>query len=336
MNKKLPYLEVSGTHREVGLILGKTFKENIQKAIKKRRDEIPNYDRYLPQVKECFDITKKHLPNLIEEVEAISESAEVPVLEYFFINNREVYDSAEEWDRKQASNPNHCTVAVGFGKEGVVVGHNEDWSQDAIDDLYILKAKINDVVFMGLNYNDAIAGLSASMNNYGLVQCVTDLYQTNKIGVPKNFLARAVLECKTIEEAENLIRNIPKGSGFNHVLIQGNEIRNIEIAGKEIAVQRVINKPFVHTNHYLSLELRGLEKFHTKSSEARYIRAQELLKNVMEKQDIIRLLSDTQNKEFPICREDETIGAAVFVPNKREANFCYGHPCGSKFITYFI
>lgn len=336
MAKHLPFYSISGTYQQVGEFLGETFRAKIQEDIAQRRLEIGNYTSYLPKSQQCLDITKRYFPNLIVEAAAIAKAADVPLIDYFFINNREVYDEAEEWDKKQAVNPDHCTVVAGLDNSFLIIGHNEDWSLDALDDLYILQATINGTTFIGLNYAVAVPGVSASMNSYGLVQCINDIYQTSKIGIPKNYIARAVLEAKSLDEAEALIRNSPKGSGFNHVLAQGNEIRNIEIAGDTLGVQQVIEKPYVHTNHYLTEALKPLEKFHTKSSEERYKRANELLKANMTIEDIKHILSDTQNKEFPICRPDETVGSAIFAPSKLQALFCYGHPCAGEYVSYTL
>lgn len=329
-------LEIKGGYRDIGNAIGESFKKEITEDIEIRKTEIPNYNSYLEKSREYYEYTRTVFPNLIEETESIAKSAGVGVLDYFFVNNREVYDEAEDYDMKQAVNPDRCTIAVGFGKEGAVVGHNEDWSIDSLDNLYILKAKINEITFISLNYKTAIAGVSASMNNFGLVQCINDLYQTNQFGVPKNYLARAILECKSLDEAEKLIRKTKRASGFNHVLVQGNEVRNIEIAGDQMSVEETINTPYVHTNHYTSPEMKHLEKFHTKSSEERYQRASELVKNVKTTEDMRRLLSDTQNKEYPICREDETIGSVIAIPENNELWTCYGHPCAGEFNKYEI
>ena len=332
--KYLPYYEIKGDYKEVGEFLGVTFRSKIKEDIAKRMAEIENYASYLPDSQKCLDITKKVFPNLIDETESIAKGADVATIDYFFSNNREVYDSAEEYDKRKSVSYDHCTVVAGFDDGKLVIGHNEDWSLDALDDLYVLKVNIGTMAFIGLNYATGIAGLSASMNNYGLVQCINDVYQTSKVGVPKNYLARAVLEAKTLNEAEELIRITPRGSGFNHVLGQGSEIRNIEIAGDPLGIQKSVNRPYVHTNHYLVPELKKLEKFHTRSSEARYIRANELISDSMSKHDVIKILSDTNNTEYPICRADETIGSAVFIPSELKAFFCYGQPCVGEFVEY--
>lgn len=319
---RFDYLEVRGSHKDVGKAIGSRFKEVIQKQVSRRRKRIANYVEFLKRSEPYYKAAKEYFPKLVEELESTAYAAGVGVEDYFSINNREVINS------------DHCTVAVSFGKNGAIVGHNEDWESASSDALYFLKATIGDTTFLGLQYKVAMAGVAATMNSWGLVQCINDLYQNTQIGVPKNFLARAVLEARTLNEAENLLRKTKRASGFNHVLVQGKEVRNIEIAGDVLAVEKVINKPYVHTNHYLSPEMKFLEKFHTKSSEARYERAKEIIKPSMRREEMEMLLSDTEDEKFPICREEATLGSIVFLPEEKKVYACYGHPCAGEFIEY--
>ena len=336
-HKRFPYIEAAGTNYEVGLVIGGKFKEIIQKSVNQRKNRIPDYQKLILKTGLCFKATESAFPHLIEELKGMSDGAGVDIKDYFFMNNREVYDEAEIWDSQFAVNPDHCTIAVSFGKNGTIVGHNEDWSLEALNQMYVLKATIGGNTFLGLQYADTIAGVVATINNWGLVQCINDLYQINSgVGVPKNFLARAVLDCKSLDEVENLIKNTKRASGFNHVLVQGNEVRNFEIAGNQIDVIKTTDKPFVHTNHYLSDKIGHLEKFHTKSSEERYQRAKELVKPNMTEEEMKALLSDTKNNEYPICRADETVGSLVLLPNEKEVYVCYGHPCAGEYIKYQI
>lgn len=319
---KFDYLEVKGTYKDIGRVIGTKFRKEIQRQIERRQKRIKNYEEFLKRSEPYYKYAKESFPNLIKELEATADAAGVGVMDYFSINNGEV------------STGDHCTVVVSFNKEGSLVGHNEDWKSASSDTLYLLKATIGDTTFFGLQYKVLLAGVSASVNNWGLVQCINYLNQVSEVGVPKIFLARAVLECRSLDEAENLIRKTKRASGFNHVLVQGREVRNIEIAGDKLAVEKVVGVPYIHTNHYLAPEMKLLEKFHTKSSEARYERAKELIKPNMTKDEIGELLADTKNKEFPICREDATLGSLVFLPNLKEIYVCYGHPCAGRFVEY--
>jgi predicted choloylglycine hydrolase len=333
MAKQFPLIKVSGSYADIGHAIGKTMAFQIKKSLTDHKKEIPDYSDYLEKSKKYFDYTNTIFPQYISELEAICESAGVDKYDYFFSNNREVYDVAEKYDAQSAVTHDHCTIAVSFNGHGAVVGHNEDWHISALDSLYLLKATINEITFFSLNYAGAIPGVSAAINNFGLVQCINDLYQTNQFGVPKNFLARAILECNNINDAEKLIKNIRRASGFNHVLVQGESGLNIEIAGDKISTQQ-FDTNYVHTNHYLSSELRDSEKFHTVSSEARLFRASELIKPGMTVAQMQSLLSDTQNRKNPICRGNETIASIVFDTSAKEVYISHGHPCSNPYQLY--
>lgn len=327
MEKRLPYYEIKGDHGEVGEFLGATFRKEIQEELGRRKKEIINYPQYLAKALDYCELTRKYFPELIEETEGIARGADVPMIEYFLVNTREVYD---KWEG------DHCTVVAGFDGDRLIIGHNEDWEAASQEEIYILKATIGETTFIGLNYISAVSGVAAGMNNHGLVQCINELNQTAGFGVPKNYVARAVLETKTLDEAETIIRSVPGASGFNHVLGQGSEIRDIETAGGRVGIQKTIGRPYVHTNHFISDELKALETEHSPSSIQRYARVSELLREKMTIENIRGILSDSQNEHQPICRPDETIGAALFVPSKLEAHFCYGHPCAGEFVKYSL
>ena len=70
MAKTFPYLEVSGTYKDISTAIGTRFKEKIQKVIEKRRQAIPDYASYLEKTKPYFETTQKYFPQLIEELEA--------------------------------------------------------------------------------------------------------------------------------------------------------------------------------------------------------------------------------------------------------------------------
>jgi hypothetical protein len=120
VNKYLPFYKIKGNYQQVGEFLGTTFRDKIQKSIEHRRKDIKNYQTYLPKSQECLDITKKYFPNLIVESEAIAKAAGIPLIEFFFENNREVYDPSEEWIKNNVEIIDHCTVVTGFDNQKLV------------------------------------------------------------------------------------------------------------------------------------------------------------------------------------------------------------------------
>lgn len=340
MKHIFPYLEISGTYRQIGKIIGENFRDNIQQTILFRKTHIRKYDQYREKIQPYFQIAREKFPDYIEELTGICEGANVPVPDLFFHNTGETHDYFLEVSRQKAETEDHCTVVVSRSKEGSIIGHNEDWAIESIDELYILKATIGNLCFIGLNYASYIPGISATLNSYGLVQCINEIHQTTRIGVPKNFIARAVIECPTIDHAVNLIQSTPRASGYNHVLVQGKELCDIEIAKYEIDVERRIVSPYVHTNHFISKRMQKYENdwtAHVKNSHARYIRAKELIKPIMDASDMQYILSDIRDPLYPICRKDATIGSVIIEPSKKVFTVCYGPPClGGEYRSYTL
>lgn len=335
MKKKFPYLEVRGTHRDIGLAIGENFRNKIRENILERKNSIPNYKDLRSLSQSYFLETVHRFPKFIEELTATAISANVGLMDLFFANTRSLFESGIASESGEVVVHDRCTTIVSFNTEGVLVGHNEDWDIQNTEDLYILKATVGDTTFIGINYANELPGTSASMNNWGLVQGINEVHQKEKVGIPKNFLARAVLECKTIGEAIALMEQVDQDTGYNHVLVQNDKVANVEIAGGQTDI--VINKDisYVHTNHFLS-DLKKFETYHTVSSERRFKKASELIKINMSQKEITTALSDHSDEQYPICRHDATMASLIFKPQKGEVDICYGPPCEGEFKKYML
>lgn len=331
--REFPILEVSGTHREIGRAIGEMQRKRIRNRMEVRREKIPNYLSYIEKIPEYIEITRKYFPKLMEEVEGIVEATGVPFNEFFFAQARDLYPFYIEGDADTDFDGDHCTVAVSFNEDGVIIGDNEDWTMEALDDLYLLKATVDGTTFFGLQYAVSIPGEAASINSWGLVQCITEIHPTPQFGVPKNFVSRAILEAKSLEEAEKIITNTPKASGYNHVLVQGDRVWNFEIAGNDFSIDKLVGERFVHTNHFTSFKLKKYEEHRTKSSVFRYERAQRMNRENLNLQGMKEMLCDGSG-EYPICRPNETIGSLIFQPKLGKILVCYGMPTVDGYKEY--
>lgn len=340
VHETFPYLEVTGTHRQLGEAVGEMFRGKIQEIIEDKRATTKNYDTLLTQITPYYDVTNSTFPKLIEELRGVSAASGVPFNDLFFHNMSPVTNEPDEPTRELSETGDHCTVAVSFNENGAVIGHNEDWAIESLDELYVLKATLDGITFLGLNYATFLPGVAASMNSHGLVQCINELPVLNTAGVPKNFIARAVLECKTLDEAENLIRTTVHESGYNHVLVQERDIRDIEVAGQNFDTQTVHDAPYAHTNHFLSAHMKQYEETLTlkqhANSVARLKRAMELIHPGMSFEEMKALLSDSANPTYPICRPNQTIGSVIIEPSKHTMHICYGLPTRNDFVLYSL
>lgn len=316
--RQFPIVRAQGSHYEVGCAIGKAVRKEIVKVLaNSRKIFVKDFSARLQESKLFQEKTMNYFPQYLQELRGIADGAEVSFDELFLSNNREVAD----FDPFVLDH-NHCTI-VGIPSQGAyLLGHNEDWDISSLSLLYLLDATIGETRIFGLNYANSLVGDGVVVNGYGLAQGINELWHTDaQVGVPKNFIGRAVLDCKTLEDVEELMRTIPRAAGWNHVLVQRQRLWNIESSAKDYVIEKVELQKYVHTNHYVT-KLKRIDKGNPES-ERRYAKVRDRLSTINSVEDIKHLLSDRVDP--CICRED-TIGSVIFdMPNK-VAHIAYGQP----------
>jgi len=326
--KQFPVVTVSGSHYEVGVAVGETMRQPIRNLLDREKAKLGDtFVHYVAMLPPFIDITKRYFPQYMDEVRGIADGAGVDFQTLFFTNCREVVDYSGF-----TSTADHCTIVAIAQSNQYIVGHNEDWDAESLEILYIFDAVIDGVHIFGLNYGDSVMGDSISVISNGLIQAVNDLqHQDAQLGVPKKFIARALLDCKTLEEAEDIIKAVPRAAGFNHVLVQGPRLWNIESSAKEYVIEKVQLQKYVHTNHYVT-ELKRIDRENSES-EKRYAKARGRLDEVNSVEDMKQLLSDQADPR--ICR-DGTIGSVIFDTQNRVAHIAYGKPTPESYMEYSL
>lgn len=327
--KQFPIVRASGTHYEVGRAVGRCIREGIVKLFTNNKSLYPDYFiRFRLQAEELLQLTQNYFPQYVDELRGLADGAGLDMEELFLSNAHQLSYFTDPMIS------DHCTIiGIPSGNE-YILGHNEDWKAEALEHLYILDADIAGIHIFGLGYDFAntIIGDSAAINQFGLVEAINELsHQDMQAGVPKAFVARAIIDCKTLEEAEDLIKTIPRRSGFNHLLVQGNRLWNIETSAKEFVTEKKEREKYVHTNHYIT-HLKRLD-LGTVTSVGRYEKVQKLLSSINTIEDIKRVLTDKEDPQ--ICR-NETIGSVIIdVPNK-VAHVAYGQPTPESYVEYSL
>lgn len=317
--KKFPIVKAKGTNYEVGFAIGFQLKTVISEYLVEQRKFLGNLLQQKILESELFlDQAEHYFPKFIEELRGMSEGANVNLKELILANFREISDLGP-------AQPTRCTILGIPGDNGYILGHNEDWLVDTEKYLYILDATINGVKITGLGYCYELIGGSVAINGYGLIEAVNELLHYEgggkPTGVPKNFIARAILDCKTLQEAELIIQQIPRAGGFNHVVVYDNQLWNFETSARKFATQKIVNEAYVHTNHYVTPELMGLDRG-TEESRSRLNKVKSQISTVKSISEIKNLLSDRE--EPSICR-DNTIGS-VIIDVKHKIYVAYGKP----------
>jgi isopenicillin-N N-acyltransferase like protein len=331
-------IEATGSHYEIGFKVGKTARPRLISSLENYRRILPREGwkgpwilpgGYLAAAQETF-------PHLVEELQGMADGSGLDFQDLFFLNSLE-----EALDLKP---PQACTAVAVSSAEGVWLGHNEDWySEDAGSVIALYARPRGKPAFISIT---AAPFLSAvGVNEAGLAQGVNSLTSTDcRVGVPRVFSSRAVLEAATIDQARAAAAPANRAGGYNHLLAHaGGEIGSLETTACE-AHYTAAEKVIYHTNHYVSRQLKPLEKDATAHSLARYSRLKNLEKILTDQpfhyKQLAEILSDHGNRPRSICRhggeqEGPCPGATIFSVLMEPATFSVyaaaGNPCRSPF-----
>ena len=344
--ERIPAITAAGTPYEVGLAIGRHRQYRIAarvEAMRERRHSVGINDSTAHRSAQPYlALTEGVLPDLVVELAGIADGAGVPFLELFRLNCPGARLPAESpWLRRrqaQRSPAGGCTSMVSRGPDGVVLGHTEDFAPEWRDDLYVLQMQSGNTHLCALNYAQTLAGCAAAVNGAGLVQVIDSLHdRRHPLGISAHFLARGVLAHDDIAGAVDFLRRtLPRDGGFNHLLVQGTRIVNVEAGPAGFAVEEVTADTYAHTNHYLNVISKARPE-PADNSTTRRSRALALLRPAMTVQDMYLALADRDGYPDSICR-DRTIGAFLADTQHGAIRIAWGQPVpdGATFHRYHV
>jgi isopenicillin-N N-acyltransferase-like protein len=352
----LPIIKVKGTHCEIGRQIGEAFRAQIQNHISNTKELIRlTYStleldwagarmqgrKYLPFAQERF-------PQYIDEIEGISEGANVEMDDVGVVNALE----AVTMDALHLSKCTSVAISDTNTADGhVLIGHNEDWIPEDEPDVYLIHAEPNDEPpFLAMTYGALIPNIG--FNAYGIAQCCDSVYPNDsRIGIPRLFVSRGVLAAKTPAEAIRCTLIPRRAAGYNHLLAhESGEIYSVEVSARKFAILYARDGTMVHTNHYLETNMQTIEDEPDEliSTRVRYFRAERLLRET--DQHTIKSIQTIQRDHinFPnsICNHalddmdpldrEKTVNAMVIDLTARAMHICWGNPCVNAYHTFYL
>jgi len=308
---------------DLGLQLGAHFKSAIQSKIEAmerggaRAQKFKHAQEYLAAAREYF-------PHYIQEIEGYARGAGVDFLELWAQSLEDEFSYYRD---------EHCTSII--TNDGKLISHNEDWAKDAADQICVLQKTIGDLTILELNYWASPGGNSASINSHGYIQLINTLTHTDwQMGVPRNVIARFMSETgDPVKDVERL-RSIRRATGYNHNIIDLNgKLWNIESTAKQcIMLQPEL--PFIHTNHYLSDQLKPYEAEKGQTTFKRYEAAVDQIKPQMTEQKLAELTGDTsQGPDLSIFNE-RTIARMIIDLERKVARIWLARETDKGWVEY--
>lgn len=257
---EFPIYRARGTPRELGRQHGEQAARQIKGFVEllcvQQRFSREQLRRRAAQFEQLFD---RHCPHLLEEIRGLAEGAGVRFEEALACSIR--------GEMRNAPEEGCTTYVIGRGgalRRGIIAGQNSDMGPEIIRLAYVLhlqpqgKPEVLMWTFGGmLGYH--------GVNSAGVAHFENALGggPSNHFGIPHYPVERMMLECGRLQDAIELLRNMPLASNANYVLCDGQgQIADVEAttAGAEILPEQGAGY-FAHTNHYLSKRYALAENF---------------------------------------------------------------------------
>lgn len=298
-----------GSHFEVGLAIGKTFKSQIQKTL---TTNTVLQNRFLPfhrteEGKQRYNtLLKLHsekFPDYVTELEGIAQGAGVSFDELLVANMGDNYENYVP--QPDGSGCSSCSLIT---PEIAVFGHSEDNWPMYKDQMYLARMEITGKPSLtALCYPGYLPGRALGFNSQGICFCANSV-GPKKIctGMGRHFVTRSIFEARSLDEAIQLAAGPEHASGVNLTIgsLKERRIVDLEISPDDHHLLEIKGQYF-HANHYIRLS--QTDQLISPSSRSRQIRGDELLAEgtLRDKQSLLSILRDQKKRDYPILRDGQ-------------------------------
>ena len=244
--------------------------------------------------------TREVFPNLISELECISESSNIPIQQIFLINARTEILNASVGECTSIAIPKNNLLAQTW-----------DWIEEMENLMVILIVEKEDgSSFVTLTEPGMLAKIG--INNYGISVGLNFLKSKHSLdGVPVHLLLRAILDCTSLKKVREIVAQSNMGkSSYIPVATSIGEAVGFEFSNDAMQELTPMDDVLLHTNHCLAPNLTSVP---LPTSNQRY---ETTLANLradlnLDFATIDRILSDTSSSEAPVqapYRPSESLG----------------------------
>ncbi|MEO8289379.1 MAG: C45 family peptidase [Gaiellaceae bacterium] len=331
----IPLIRVSGTHRAAGAAIGKGARETICRSA-----EASDFDHEL--VLRYRAASVKHLPWVVEELDAAAQAAGVDPLALF---SDAVYELSTF---SETGVPAHCTDVAAMptlsANGHLLVAHNNDLTFGEENDVVAIEWKVDGeptIFTLGIG-----PWISVGWNEAGLSITGNEVAPRDEgVGIPRLLQVRDVLTRTTLPEATRAILHPARASSYNWVVAQGEVVVSIEgSATTAEAIAPSEDGTLAHTNHYVHPDMLDYEaSASNEGSAARLQRARALLTEsaagTVTRSRLREILSDHEGPEA-LCRHGRAAGDAqtafwcIADVTARTVMYGRGNPCDSETELY--
>ena len=303
MNIKV--IKVSGNPTERSKSYAEQLRTRIQQTydfyndVVFKHSELSDVEIY-KRVNILISKTRAVFPNLLSELECISESSNIPIQQIFLINARTEILNA---------NVGECT-SIAIPKNNLLA-QTWDWIEEMENLMVILIVEKEDgSSFVTLTEPGMLAKIG--INNYGISVGLNFLKSKHSLdGVPVHLLLRAILDCTSLKKVREIVAQSNMGkSSYIPVATSIGEAVGFEFSNDAMQELTPMDDVLLHTNHCLAPNMTSVP---LPTSNQRY---ETTLANLRTDTNfdfatVDRILSDTSSSEAPVqapYRRSESLG----------------------------
>jgi hypothetical protein len=337
--------EVGGSHREVGLAIGRRFADKIHRLF-------DNYDflqeRLLPFhrsragrgfYRSFLELHRARFAGYVAELEGIARGAERPFEEIFLVNLRGEYGGLMALERQVEDAPENdgrgCTDCLVLTPDAALIGHNEDGTPAALGNMFVVRAKVGEnPAFTAFCYPGFLPGNAFGFNGAGLMHTINAVSPRQvRVGLARHFIARSLFDARSLDDAIRRATVAGRAAGFTYNIGSLAErcMVSVEVAPERHHVHEVQGY-YLHTNHYRNLS--DVDQGIGPSSRTRLARGRTLCKATppADAAHVLALLGDQADRNYPIYRRatppdrGATLCSALFDLDARQLRIYAGHP----------
>jgi isopenicillin-N N-acyltransferase-like protein len=240
------------------------------------------------------------LPEGVAMMRAMAEGAGVPFLDLFVPN---AFEELEPVMRRgeEARRIERCSTVTVVAPGVTLLGHNEMWLAADADSFGIVIEVPTDGIAT-VSATTAAYLPAVGMNASGGAQGVMSLEaHDERVGVPRTFVARHVLEAQSRDDAVARAGIGGRSGGYAYVCARaGGEAFAVETTATR---QAVLEGPGAHTNHYLDPELSTMDEEPTPGTLGRLRRLESLVeeRRPTTPGELMTVLSDHAASPVALC-----------------------------------
>lgn len=348
---QIPVITASGSHHDIGMVIGRTMKDHIAAILVQARKDLPpniQWKDVLHQSKLYLTYSQAVYPQYIRELVGIADGADLPFEDLFALMCEVLWDS-HIWQLGTHRPVRGCTDLVARGRAtldgSTLLAHTNDELPDHENHLVILKIQAEDEPeFLGVSSGGA--AISAGYNAVGIGITGNQVDSNDsRPGVPRLLMVRAILAARRLGEAIKVCTLPERASNYNNIISDASgEIFSMEGSASDCEAIYIEEDILAHANHYVSPPMRKFEadRHEIANSLVRHNRAMRLLREnygQLSPQKMMELLTDHTNYPISICKHGTNTLTAYSIIIQLNELRCWigkGKPCETTYTEYQI